>query len=213
MSTPQGSRTGLDALPQIEPIIPVERPTAFDDPAWLFEPKYDGLRGLLYLAPDGCEIRSKKGLGLRRFDSLCGGIRAQLAAHMAILDGEIVALDRAGRPQFFDLLSLRHPRLVYVAFDLLWVDGRDLRRLALAKRKAHLAAVLPNASSVVFQPYTEEKHGWGLLEVVQRLDLEGIIAKRKADPYYRKTVWYKVENPGYTQKRKGGAELFEWRRW
>ena len=53
-------------LPLVEPIVPELYPTAFDDPAWLFEPKYDGFRGLLYLSGRECRFRSKRGNVLRR---------------------------------------------------------------------------------------------------------------------------------------------------
>jgi bifunctional non-homologous end joining protein LigD len=77
----------------------------------------------------------------RRFAALCAALREQLAARTAILDGEVLAVDAAGRPRFIDLLG-SGARLADAAFDLLWLDGRDLRGLALAKRKAHLRAVL-----------------------------------------------------------------------
>src|SRR5687768_1891935 len=130
MPSPRGlrARRASRSLPEVEPIVPVERPTPFNDSGWLFEPKYDGFRGLAYLTPDECTIRSKRGNTFLRFASLCASIRAQAAARTAILDGEVLAVDSSGRPVFTDLLS-SGGRLAYVAFDLLWLDGRDLRDL------------------------------------------------------------------------------------
>ncbi|MGH2374244.1 MAG: hypothetical protein ACRDIC_12370 [bacterium] len=194
-------------LPTVEPIIPIERPTPFNDPAWLFEPKHDGFRGLVYLPPDGCTNRSKRAHTFRRFDALCAPLRELVAARTAILDGEVLALDAEGRPQFMDLLRGKG-RLAFAAFDILWLDGRDLRPVPLTKRKAHLNTVLPYESSEVFKTMVVEEHGFALYEAVKRLDLEGIVAKGKADPYGPASPWYKVLNPGYSQK-EGRGELFE----
>src|SRR5687768_9669472 len=112
------ARRAAPSLPEVEPIIPIERPTAFNDPAWVFEPKHDGFRGLVYLTPDTCVIRSKEGHTFKRFGALAGPLRELVAARTAILDGEVLAVDTEGRPQFMDLLR-SSGRLVYAAFDLL----------------------------------------------------------------------------------------------
>src|SRR3954466_14172342 len=91
-------------LPSVDPIKPESRGDAFDDPDWLFEPKYDGFRGLVYSSHRGCEIRSSRDLRFGRFDELTGRMAEILGGHEAILDGEIVALDRKGKPVFGDLL-------------------------------------------------------------------------------------------------------------
>jgi bifunctional non-homologous end joining protein LigD len=208
---PRTRRTaGRVALPDVEPIVPVERPTPFNDPAWVFEPKHDGFRSLVYITPDGCTIRSKRANTFRRFDALCGPLRDLVAARTAILDGEVLALDAEGRPQFMDLLRGKG-RLAFAAFDILWLDGQDLRPLPLTKRKAHLNAVLPYESAEVYKTMVVEEHGFALFEAVKRLDLEGIVAKRKVDPYGPTSAWYKILNPAYSQK-EGRGEVFERRR-
>jgi bifunctional non-homologous end joining protein LigD len=197
-------------LPLVEPIVPIERPTAFNDPAWLFEPKHDGFRAVVYLTPQDCIIRSKRGHPFKRFGALAQPLRELVAARTAILDGEVLAVDAEGRPRFMDLLRSTG-RLVYAAFDLLWLDGRDLRAFPLTRRKAKLAAVLPYESPTVFKSMTVEEHGLALFEAVKRLDLEGIVGKRKADTYGPRSQWFKVMNPDYSQK-EGRADLFERRR-
>jgi bifunctional non-homologous end joining protein LigD len=209
MPSPRAARRQFE-LPTVEPIIPVERPTAWNDADWLFEPKHDGFRGVVYITPEGCTIRSKRGHTFKRFQVLCGPLRELAAARTAILDGEVLAVDREGHPRFMDLLR-GTGRLVYAAFDVLWLDGRDLRGLPLRKRKRHLEHVLPYESPDVFKTMVVEEHGLSLFEAVRRLDLEGIVAKRKADPYGPATPWYKVLNPHYSQK-EGRGELFERRR-
>lgn len=96
-------------LPDAEPIAPVERPTAFNDPAWVLEPEHDGFRGLVYVTPGGCTIRSKRANTFRRFDALCGPLRDLVAARAAILDGEVFALDAEGRPQSYGSLARAGP--------------------------------------------------------------------------------------------------------
>jgi hypothetical protein len=121
------------------------------------------------LPPGECVIRSKRGFPLRRrFGSLCTSLRQQLAARTAILDGEVVAVDEAARPRFTDVLG-SGARLAYAAFDLLWLDSRELRPPSLARRRAKLATVLPCESRDVFKAFVEEGQGVALLEVVQRL--------------------------------------------
>jgi ATP-dependent DNA ligase len=90
---PRVSRT----LPLVQPILLTPRGDAFNDPAWLFEPKYAGYRGLLYVTRQGCHFRSKRGNILKRFEQLCYWVREELPVKEAILDGEVVALDSEGR--------------------------------------------------------------------------------------------------------------------
>jgi hypothetical protein len=106
-------------LPRVQPIIPSSRKEPFDHPDWLFELKYDGFRALLYL---------EKGSGhsLTRFDALAQAVAAELEVTEAIFGGEVIAADETGRPQFYDLVRCTR-RPSYVTFDLLWLNGADLR--------------------------------------------------------------------------------------
>ena len=144
MPSPRAAKRQLE-LPLIEPIIPVERPTAWNDPDWLFEPKHDGFRRPVSITPEGCTIRSKRGHTFKRFGALAGPLCEVIAARSAILDGEVRAVDADGRPELRGLLR-GTGRLVYAVFDLLWLDGRDLRSLPLIRRKRHLENVLPYES-------------------------------------------------------------------
>jgi bifunctional non-homologous end joining protein LigD len=126
-----------------------------------------------------------------------------------ILDGEVVAFGADGRVSFWDLMR-GEGTLGYVAFDLLWSRGRDLRGLPLIERKKRLAGIIPAQTGIVCSTLTIDEHGRELFEAVCGLDLEGIVAKRKADPYDRQTRWLKIKNPNYSQA-EGRRELFE--RW
>ena len=103
-------------LPRVQPIIPTWRKEPFDDPDWLFEFKYDGLRGLCYIEQGRCRFISRNGNVLSRFEALGDQVAAVLGVDNAIIDGEVIAADETGRPQFYELL--RVPRSAsYVAFD------------------------------------------------------------------------------------------------
>jgi bifunctional non-homologous end joining protein LigD len=194
-------------LPRVEPIVPTTRPQPFSHPAWLFEPKFDGFRGVLYLTRHGCTLYSKRGNPMTRFRDLAEQVRAELPRREVILDGEIVALDVEGRISFWDLMRGRGT-LAYAAFDLLWLNGRDLRELPLTKRKRRLERLIPASVGALNRVPCFEEKGQELFEATCRLDLEGVVAKRKADPYGANTAWYKVKNPTYTQAQ-GRGDLFE----
>ena len=170
-------------------------------PAWLFEPKYDGYRGLLYVTRQGCHFRSKRGNVLKRFEQLCYWVREELPVKEAILDGEVVAIDGEGRQNFRDLLAGRG-NLHYAAFDALWVNGKDLRNLPLARRKRALTGLVPATTTVASQVFSIEGRGRDLFDEAERLDLEGIVAKREVDPYRPETVWGTRSRAAPTRRAK-----------
>jgi bifunctional non-homologous end joining protein LigD len=196
--------------PDVRPILPTPWTEPFDDPEWVFEPKYDGIRGLLYVTRSGCQIRSTRGIHLKRLDELCYWVRNELPVREVILDGEVVALDSPGRQSFRALLG-GEGNLHFAAFDALWVNGKDLRCLPLTRRKRALQRLVWATTTVLSQVFSIEERGRDLFAAAQRLDLEGIVAKRKADTYSPATVWYKIRNHAYTQA-EGRRELFQRRR-
>src|SRR4029453_17210300 len=104
----------------------------FDDPEWIFELKYDGFRALAYVNGGGAKLVSRRNLIYKRFDDLASNLALEVNADDAVLDGEIVKLDESGRPIFLDLMRRRGP-FCFVAFDLLAVNGRGLRKLPLIR--------------------------------------------------------------------------------
>jgi bifunctional non-homologous end joining protein LigD len=190
-------------LPQVDPIVLVPRVDPFDDPEWVFEPKYDGFRGVVYATAHGCEIRSRRDIPLERFRDLWDRIGEVLRRRQVILDGEIVSLNRQGKPVFEDLRR-GEGYVAFAAFDLLWLDGTDLRTRSLAERKALLADLLPEDTGRLYKILTIEEHGRALFGAIRKMDLEGIVAKRKSDPYASRTTWYRIRNPEYTQSEGRG---------
>jgi hypothetical protein len=126
-----------------------------------------------------------------------------------VLDGEIVCLDKNGKPQFRDLLFRRGERHFY-AFDLLRCEGEDLRYLPLADRKLRLRSVVPQRGERLLYCDHVEQDGEGLFRLACEQDLEGIVAKNRFAPYLtdRKTTWIKIRNREYSQWI-GREELFE----
>jgi ATP-dependent DNA ligase len=211
MPTPASVATSnlrlASGLPCIQPLTLVLRPDPFDDPEWLFEPKYDGLRAVLYSSSLGCEIRSARDQRLDRFLELWDRVARVLRGREAILDGEIVSLDRHGKPVLQDLHRGRG-YLAFAAFDLVWLDGQDLRIHALSRRKALLGELLPEDTGPLYKILTIEEHGRALYGAVKRMDLEGIVGKRVDEPYAPTTTWYKIGNSAYPHHHAQG-ELFQ----
>jgi bifunctional non-homologous end joining protein LigD len=119
------------------------RPEPFSHPDWLFEIKHDGFRALAYVENGTARLLSRNGNWFKSFPVLCDSLASDLRVRSAVLDGEIVCLDKQGHTQFNQLLYRRGDPCFY-AFDLLFLNGRDLRKLPLIERKARAGVtVLP----------------------------------------------------------------------
>jgi bifunctional non-homologous end joining protein LigD len=191
---------------RVQPIAPTWRKQPFDDPDWLFDFKYDGFRGLCYIERGCNRLISRNGNWMRRFDPLADQVAAELAVDNAVLDGELVAADETGRPQFYDLLRGTRPP-AYVAFDIVWLDGTDLRSLPLYARRQRLQDILPKRSATLSGALSVEVKGRELFDLMVANDLEGIVAKRVVDPYEARVRWLKIKNRDYSQAEARG-DLF-----
>jgi bifunctional non-homologous end joining protein LigD len=181
------------------------RDQAFSGAGWLFELKLDGYR-VLAARDGGPRLLSRNGNDFSAcFPEVIRAIRA-LPLERLILDGEVVALDESGRPSFQRLqqraqlrrpLDIRHATVqwpvTFFAFDLLAFEDFDLRPLPLATRKALLRRLLPSAGLIRYLDHFEQD-GEVLYEQIQKLGLEGIVAKRADSPYRagRSAVWLKI---------------------
>lgn len=187
-----------------------QRREPFGHPDWFFELKYDGFRALAYVDGGGAKLVSRRNLQYRRFDDLASQLSLEVNADDVVLDGEIVKLDDAGRPIFLDLMRRRGP-FCFVAFDLLAVNGRDVRNLSLVVRKRILREIVPKESRTILFAKHVARRGRELFAAVCEQDLEGVVAKWKDAPYNPAAVplsWIKVKNPQYSQARDR-HELFE----
>lgn len=198
------------ALPAFQPLSLVRQPKPFSHPDWLFEVKYDGFRALAYRDPSGVRLISRKGKRFASFSDLCTGIELFLKAQHAVLDGEIVCLDDQAHSQFNELLFRRGtPR--FCTFDLLYLDGKDLRERPLIERKRMLRRVVPEGCPFLIYVDHVEGEGERLFELVCERDLEGIVAKHRQSRYAvanHRTAWVKIKNRNYSQVI-GRDELFE----
>jgi bifunctional non-homologous end joining protein LigD len=176
----------------------------FDHSDWIFELKYDGFRAFAHIDSGECRLVSRKGTVYRGFPQLCAAIGAAIPAQ-AVLDGEIVYLDAEGKPQFYELMRRRTPQHYY-AFDVLWLDGHDLRDIRLTERKRLLRGLV--RPPVLYADHFEAR-GVDLFQAACDHDLEGIVAKLAAGRYEpAATTWVKIKNRGYSQA-EGRADFFD----
>ncbi len=179
----------------------------FDDPEYIFELKHDGFRALAYIDVGECKLVSRNLNHFKSFESLKKSLN-KLPVQNTILDGEIVCLDSQGVSQFNELFS-RRGRPVFYAFDLLWLDGQDLRGLPLIERKKRLHELIIKRSGCERLIYAQhiETQGIAFFEEICARDLEGIVAKRKHGIYKSNSIgWLKIKNPKYSQA-EGRHEL------
>ena len=180
----------------------------FDDPAWCYAVKLDGFRTVAHVDRGECHLISRNGHTFRSWPTLCTAVAKSLRAENAVLDGEVVCLDAAGKPQFYDLMFRRADPYFY-AFDVLMLDGRDVRDLPLVQRKKALRRVVPRHADRLRYLDGVVGRGVDLFRTVCDLDLEGIVAKRLDGIYDPAvTTWLKVKNAKYTQARDRW-ELFD----
>jgi bifunctional non-homologous end joining protein LigD len=168
----------------------------FDDPAWVFEDKFDGFRMV-------SEIRGGKVALYSRNGKIISHSYIEVAKALegvkgdAVIDGELVAIGEDG-VSHFQLLqnALRHEaKLLYCVFDLMFADGEDLRALPLLQRKKRLKAILPRHKLIAFSNHRKGS-GRNFFAEAERKHLEGIMAKRADGPYAsgrRSADWLKVK--------------------
>lgn len=148
----------------------------FDDPDFIYELKLDGFRGLAFVDNGRCDLISRNGHTFTQWESLTHAIGKTLRCRSAILDGEIACLDPYGRSNFYALMFRRRAPF-FCAFDLLMLDGEDLRSLPLLERKRVLFEILPQIDSRVC--YVDHIHETGVrfFQLACERDLEGVVGK------------------------------------
>jgi bifunctional non-homologous end joining protein LigD len=188
----------------------VQQPQPFDDWDWVFELKHDGFRALAVIEHGQCRFFSRKRHKLVGYQDLRSALVKEVHAERVILDGELAVTDHMGRTIFADLMQRRNLAR-YFAFDLLCLNGEDVRHLPLLTRKEKLKRILPSRSAHVLYVDHSRGNGTALYHLACQLDLEGIVAKR-ADSIYEDNPnarhWIKIKNPAYSQK-EGRGDLFK----
>jgi len=176
----------------------------------MFESKMDGFRALAYVEDGACRLVSRNRNAFKTFEPLAQAIALDLVGRSAILDDEIVRPGPDGRPMFYELMRRRGPFCFY-AFDLLWLDGGDLRDRPLLERKGLLRKLLPrHPKSVLYVDHVAS--GTNLFQVICDCDMEGVVAKHANARYTpNATTWVKIKNRQYSQAA-GREDFFDrWR--
>lgn len=182
--------------PDIRPMLATLTGEPFDDPDWIFETKWDGFRAIAMAEPAHAALFSRNGNDIsRKYPSICEALAA--IKQEAVLDGELVALDAEGRSRFQLLQNAgrNSVRLLYCVFDLLYLDGKDLRGKTLLERKALLERILPRSKLLLYSVHVAGD-GIKAFNRARRAGEEGVIAKRAGGRYHsgeRTRDWLKVK--------------------
>ncbi|HEY3776676.1 MAG TPA: DNA ligase D [Rhizomicrobium sp.] len=204
--TRRESRRANARMPEfIEPQLCTLSDRAPSAPQWVHEIKFDGYRMQLRVQDGAAVLRTRKGLDWT--DKFRAVAKAAATLPDCIVDGEVVALDGSGAPDFAALQAAlsegQSDVLIYFAFDLLFLEGEDLRAKSLEERKRRLAQLLKQKSSGPIR-YVEHftAAGDAVLRSACSMSLEGIVSKRREDPYRsgRAGQWSKT-------KCRGGQEI------
>ena len=181
-----------------------------DDTDWAFEMKWDGVRTIAYLADGRVELRSRKGRDDTAAYFDVADQLAQLDVETAVLDGEVVVLDHAGRPRFGLLqnrINLTRPVDIHrvaasypaqlMLFDILELNGRSLLKKPYLDRRAVLEDVVrPGPGSRIHVPPIFEGDLTAAIATSNQLQLEGVVAKRRSSRYQpgqRSRSWLKIK--------------------
>jgi bifunctional non-homologous end joining protein LigD len=196
-----------------QPLLRVTEPFDHDD--WVFELKHDGFRALAHVDHFTCRLVSRNCHVFKQWPNLCEEVAHSLRVRRAVVDGEVVCLRPDGNSDFNSLLFRREWPYFY-AFDLLSVDGQDLRGRPLVERRERLRDLMPWREVQSRLRYVDdvERQGSALYSAVCEVDAEGIVGKWAAGTYRTDgttTSWAKVKNPNYSQV-VGRHELFAQRR-
>jgi bifunctional non-homologous end joining protein LigD len=187
----------VSKLPRrLQPMLAVLTDAPFEDAGWVFESKWDGFRMVTSIEGGKVALFSRNGKIIS--ESYRAVARAlEKIKHDAVLDGELVALDAYGRARFQLLQNALRSQanLRYYLFDLMFVDGADVRGLPLLERKERLRRLIPRDPLLAFSAHRAEQ-GTRYFKEAHKQGLEGIMAKRAASPYLsgqRSGDWLKIK--------------------
>lgn len=174
---------------------------------WEYEAKLDGYRGLLLRDESGVRILSRNDNDLTPNYPMIVRAAIRMPVRRVALDGEIVALDKDGRPDF---QALQHPSrahlIVFYAFDVLHLDGRDMRKQALEKRRLKLSDVVGDSGIRVSVELPDTAAN--VIASVQALGLEGVVAKLRTSTYNPalEDAWVKIRFDRHQEFVVGGYQ-------
>jgi bifunctional non-homologous end joining protein LigD len=192
-------RVGADrAKPGFEPCLPHLAKQPPTGPGWIHEIKHDGFRIIAQRDAAGVRLVTRKGFDLADRFFLAATAISTLPARSCVIDGEAIACDQRGLSVFEMIRWRQHDNAVTLcAFDLLELDGEDLRREPIEVRKATLKGLLRRAQAGIAFNRHFELDGMVVYEQACALGCEGIVSKRLGSPYRpgRSDSWVKIKNP------------------
>jgi bifunctional non-homologous end joining protein LigD len=184
----------------IEPCHPTLKKRPPDGSEWLHEIKFDGYRAQLHISEGSITIYTRTGLDWTREFSAIATAAEALANHHLVIDGEVTVFGKTGLPDFQalrrELGKGTSSRLTFQAFDLLYLDGYDLRRVPLIERKRVLRELVTDrVGAVAYVDHLEFDEGEEVYLHACKMGLEGIVSKRKDAPYRsgRQELWTKTK--------------------
>ena len=180
-------------------------------PQWIHEVKFDGWRMQLHKAGDRVVVFSRNGVDMTKRFAMIRDRMLSLPAESAIIDAELVACDGDGKPDFSALMDGQRENLCAWCFDLLELEGRDLRTLPLVERKAALRDLLITADDDALRYSDEFDDPKKLLAVVAKMELEGIVSKLGHQPYKsgKNVGWIKVKTATWREANRDRFEMFQ----
>jgi bifunctional non-homologous end joining protein LigD len=194
----------------IAPCLPSAAPQAPSGDGWLHEIKHDGFRVIARKTDNRIKLYSRPGNDLTDRFLLIVEALAKLRSRSCIIDGEAVACGDDGISLFNRIRYRRHDATVFLyAFDLIELDGDDLRREPLAVRKATLASLLARGPpGLRLNEHIDEKDGPLVFAQACKLGLEGIVSKRRDSSYRsgRSPDWIKSKNPASPAVKREAEE-------
>lgn len=186
------------ATAALRPMLATLVDAPFVGPDWIFETKWDGYRIIARIDDGRVTLLSRRGTDVTRdYPRIAAALAKLRRAHQAVIDGELVALDRSGRSRFQLLQNAGNTRtrLVYYVFDLLFLNGSDLRRFPLVERKRQLRSLLVPGRVVRYSRHVQ-RSGKAAFRNARRRGYEGIMAKLAQGPYLsgrRSREWLKIK--------------------
>jgi len=171
---------------------------AFDSPDWVFEIKWDGYRAIAEINKSGNKLYSRNGLTFdKAYPKVFEGLKS--IKDDAVIDGEIVVFDESGKPSFQKLQNYQNRdkfTIHYYVFDCLKFKGKSITHLSLIERKQIVQDLLPKSDVIKYCDHVEDE-GKMLFKEMQKMNLEGMIAKKKKSTYQigkRTSEWLKIKN-------------------
>ena len=195
----------------VVPSQPVLRKQPPSGPQWIHEVKFDGWRAQLHKAGDEVAIFTRKGNDYTaRFPAIRDSL-LMLQANSAIIDAEAVACGDDGKPDFKALMENATGALCAWCFDLMELNGQDMRSLPLLERRVQLRHLLAKADENALRYSDEFEDPLKLLAAAEREGLEGIVSKLNYQPYRsgKNPGWIKVKCRSWREANRNRWEMFE----